>query len=310
MDYHRHVAGQNGVNLKVRVRKHLEGWDFVELATDHDPYPRVATLQALGYGWVDFIRSIDAITLFGRGFGDIIRPIEFKGMCPQWKNLPTQKYYLAASVFDLKNIIKKFGDGRADPLRPVHDLLWHCPGDLVAQCPCQGHSVRGAFRQHHDPVQVFYPSKSRLILPIRGPDRLEDGGAVIFGHNVTWRYRWRESGCEDLEEGGPLPSLPVAEHQTMTDPTVSSLGSSNQEADLSIASQSSQKSRESTTGSMTRSPPSAFSTRSTPVESIINSAQVFAPVEPDPASNTPGLSHQRVLDENKPKTLRREKRHL
>lgn len=99
MDHHRHVAGHNGVNVKVRVRKHLEGWDFVELATDHDPHPPVATLQALGYGWVDFIHSIEAVTLFGRGFGDLIRPVEFEGMCPSRRSLPTQKYYLSASVF-------------------------------------------------------------------------------------------------------------------------------------------------------------------------------------------------------------------
>ncbi|KAN0086849.1 hypothetical protein V8E54_000537 [Elaphomyces granulatus] len=90
MDHHISVAGQNGVNLKLRVRKHLEGWDFRQLATSNDPRPRVATLQACGYGWVDFIRSIDAITLFGRGFGDIIQPIESDGMCPLWKtNGPT-----------------------------------------------------------------------------------------------------------------------------------------------------------------------------------------------------------------------------
>ncbi|KAJ5552462.1 hypothetical protein N7494_001840 [Penicillium frequentans] len=98
IEYQSHASGENGVNLKVRVRKHLEGWDFVELATDYDPRPRVATLEAIGWGWVDFIRSIGAITLFGRGFGELIRPVEFDRMCPGWKSLPTQKYYLAASV--------------------------------------------------------------------------------------------------------------------------------------------------------------------------------------------------------------------
>ena len=281
MDYQRHVVGQNGVNLKARVRKHLEGWDFIELATDHDPHPRVATLKALGYGWVDFIRSIDAITLFGRGFGDIIRPVEFDGMCPLWRSLPMQKYYLAASVFDLKNIMKKFGDGLAVPLRPVHDLLWHCPGDLIAACQCQGHGsrqmVRGAFRRHHDPVQVFYPRRSRLILHIRGPDRLEDGGAVVFGHNAAWRYRWRDSGHEELEEGSPAPSLPVPDHQIITAPTGSSSGSPNRGADLSITSRSSQ-SRKSTAGVMTGSSLSTYWPLSTPVESIVNSAQAPTPI--------------------------------
>lgn len=199
------LAGQNGVNIKVRIRKHLEGWDFAELATDYDPYPRVATLQALGYGWVDFIRSIGAVTLFGRGFGDIIRPIEFDGMCPRWKSLPRQKYYLAASVFDLKNIMKKFGDRHANPVRPVHDLLWHSPEDPVASCRCQRQGTRNTtlrgFGRHHDPVQVFYPRKSRLGIPIQGPGALEEEGAIILGHRHKWGYCWRESGIDDLEGG-------------------------------------------------------------------------------------------------------------
>lgn len=167
MDHQRQLAGQNGVNMKARVRKHLEGWDFKQLATSNDPRPRVAMLQAFGYGWVDIIRSIDAITLFGRRFGDIIQPIEFDGMCPQWKSLPTQKYYLAASVFDLNNITENFGNKWANPPRLVHDLLWHCPGDLVAPCRCQQCGPRQiirTFKPHHNPVQVFYPSWSCLGL--------------------------------------------------------------------------------------------------------------------------------------------------
>jgi hypothetical protein len=240
MDHHRHVAGQNGVNLKVRVRKQLEGWDFVELATHRDPYPHVATIEALGYGWIDLIRSIGAITLFGRGFSDIIRPIEFDGMCPHWKSLPTQKYYLAASVFDLKNIMQKLGDERADPLRLVHDLNWHCPGDLVAPCQCQlpgaDQMISGEFKgqsRHHDPVQVLFPRRLRFVVPIRGPGRLEDGGAVVFGRNSQWKYHWRENEHEDLEEGESPPSLQA--------PTSFSSGSLNQGAGLSIASGSTQK---------------------------------------------------------------------
>ncbi|KAI9662604.1 MAG: hypothetical protein M1821_008771 [Bathelium mastoideum] len=122
IEYHNKVAGRNGIDLKTRVRKHLEGWDFVDLATNQDPNPRVATLRALGYGWVDFVRSIEAITLFGHGFGDIIRPIEFNGMCTQWKSLPRNEYYLAASVFDLRKIIdndNKFGGKRGNPFNPL-----------------------------------------------------------------------------------------------------------------------------------------------------------------------------------------------
>lgn len=307
MEHHCCMAGRNGVDLKVRVRRYLEGWDFVELATDHDPCPRIATLQALGYGWVDFIRSIGAVTLFGHGFGDIIRPIEFDGMC-----LPTRKYYLAASVSDLKKIMGKFGDEWASPLKPVQDLLWHCPGDLVAPCQGQGcgarQMIRGAFRRHHDPVQVFWPRRSSLIFTIRGPDRLEDSGAVVFGHNIAWKYRWRENGHEDLEEGDPL-SLPVPQHITVVH-TGSSSGSPNRGAGLSIASRSSQ-SYESTTKAVMRSSPSTYSTHSTSVEPVVDLAQALKPVESEPAlNNTMRPSQQTAPAENRTTTRRREKRRL
>jgi hypothetical protein len=313
MEHHKHVAGQNGVNLKVRVRKHLEGWDFVQLATDQDPYPRVATLQAIGYGWIDFIRSIEAITLFGRRFGDIILPVAFDGMCSNWKSLPEQKYYLAASVSDLNKAMENFGDRRANPPRPVHGLLWHCPRNPVAPCHCQGHSARNripkAFSQHHDPVQVFYPSRSRMILRPQGPGSLDERGAVVFGHSVAWRYRWRESGDEDLEEGEPLPPLPAPKHRIMTARTGSSSESPNLGSGTPTTSPSLQ-SRESPGGAMMHSSFSASSAQSTPVRTIVDSTQASTPVDPGLAYNALGPTQQHVPEENKVKTLRRETRHV
>lgn len=45
---------------------HLEGWDFMHL-------PSIATLNK-AYG-KHFTRAIYAITLVGRGFGEIIQPV-------------------------------------------------------------------------------------------------------------------------------------------------------------------------------------------------------------------------------------------
>lgn len=74
MESYKQLVGLNGINLKFRIRRHLEGWNFEDLAGESDPEPRVATLKAVGYGWVDFVHSLKTITLFGRGFGNIIRP--------------------------------------------------------------------------------------------------------------------------------------------------------------------------------------------------------------------------------------------
>lgn len=220
MDYQRHAAGGNGVKLKSRSRKYLEGWDFANLVTDLDFHPRVATLHAMGYSWVDFIRYIDAITLLGRGFGDLILPVETRSMCSMWKTLPTQRYYLASTTTDLKEIIKQFQNGRTEETHLVPGLLWHCPTNGTTSCQCKERTVReeirGANGDHHDPVQVILPLACSDLLQTCTPSKMEGNGAVVFGHNVTWKYRWPERG-EDLEEGET--TLLFAEHDDVAYPT-------------------------------------------------------------------------------------------
>jgi len=251
LEHQKHQAGQNGKRIKLQLRTHLEGWDFFDLATDRDPRPRIATLDAMGYGWVDFIRSIGAVVLLGCGFGDIIQPIMFDGMCPKWNSLPPDRYYLAASVYDLKEITREFGTSRTNPPEPVHGLVWHCPGDIVASCQgqCQSRGLSGrireAFKSHNDPVQVFYPKRLHQFLRLGGPERLHGAGAVVFGHNVGWRYRWKEDGKDDLEEWhNPLRVL-SDEDQVMPEPIDSSSESSTRANNLSVASGRSQSQKSS-----------------------------------------------------------------
>jgi hypothetical protein len=221
MDYQRERARRSGINVKIKLRRYLEGWDLVKLTINQDPHPRFVILQALGWGWVDFIHSIEAITLFGRGFGDLIRPVAFEGMCPAWKSLPVQNYYLVVSVFDLQKIMKTFGAEWSNPSSLAQGLLWHCPGRAVMSCQCQKHRTpsifrRAFYRRHHDPVQVPYPESSSLILDVRGPGRLHEGGAFVFGHNVQWDYRWKDSGNKPLEEGNPSALISTPEYPVST----------------------------------------------------------------------------------------------
>jgi hypothetical protein len=280
MDYQVHAGGQSGVKIKLRVRKHLEGWDFMELAMGHDPSPRVATLEALGWGWVDFVRSIEAITLIGSGFGEMIRPTEFDGMCPNWKALPAQRYYLAATVFDLENVIKtkKFGGSLEQPIKVVRDLLWHSPQETVAPCPCDsGPGPQGClagFRQHHDPVQVFYPTALKPILPIRGPDKLHSAGAIVFGHHINWRLRWKEKGDEHVEQGEPPPLLAVTYELDVT--AVSAQSRASRDAAPAQVASSSSQSHESSSGVTRYASASASATVSTPIESATDSVALTA----------------------------------
>jgi hypothetical protein len=122
---------QTGVNVKPRLRKHLEGWDFVDVSENRDPfYPRVATIDSIGKGWVDFVRNIHPVPLFGRGFGEVIKPSE-ASTCLRWSSLPKDQYYLAASVLDLKQIVKEYGNGGADPVELCEDkTVWYNPSQI------------------------------------------------------------------------------------------------------------------------------------------------------------------------------------
>ncbi|KAM0480471.1 hypothetical protein ACHAPX_004302 [Trichoderma viride] len=74
VEYQNHVTNRDGVSLKCRVRKHLDGWEFDDIVENQDCRPSVATLEAMGYGWVNLITEIGAVTLLGRDFGEIIQP--------------------------------------------------------------------------------------------------------------------------------------------------------------------------------------------------------------------------------------------
>lgn len=125
---------------------------------------------------------------------------------PKWSTLPSDKYYLAVSSVDLKTITKRFGTTRTRPQQPVHGLVWHCPGDILATCQgrCQLHGVAKVvhkfWKPHNDPVQVFYPERMHEYLRHGGPEKVYTDGAVVFGQNLSWKYRWRPDAQADIEE--------------------------------------------------------------------------------------------------------------
>ncbi|OAA51124.1 Pfs domain protein [Beauveria brongniartii RCEF 3172] len=199
IDHHSHLAGRDGINLKIRLRKHLEGWDFADLVNEIRPQPHVATIPTLGHGWIDFVRSIEAITLFGRKFGELLQPASRTGLCDRWSSLPQQDYLLAASVADLTSIMEQYGDPHAAPRELARNIIWHSPADTFAACPCklsQASRHEKAAAYHIGPVQVLLPS-GRLP-PASGQRELEPDGAVAFGHNAIFGYRWPEKGTDEV----------------------------------------------------------------------------------------------------------------
>ena len=192
------LASQSGIDVKPRLRKHLEGWDFNDIAAEEDPFRmRVATIKPLGKGWVDFIRDIEAVTLLGRGFGEILRRPVSSDPCERWITLPSHEYYLAACASDLKKIMIRHGNPSS--MNISKSIAWHHPENISETCRCKGDRQA----EHTDRVQLLLPQKFRNRLPSGNPFLLEDDVAVIFGHNSKFNWIYRDIG--DPEEG-PLPA--------------------------------------------------------------------------------------------------------
>ena len=211
IDHQINAAGQAGVKMKAHVRRHLVGWDFKDIASDRDPiYPHVATLHALGKGWVDFVRSIQAVTLLGRGFGRVIRS-SGDPTCLDWAEVPKDRYYLAACVSDLRRIMEMDGDCEANPVRICNGISWFSPSAPFDACRCTRVHSRG----HSDYTQMLWPTSLLKILPRREKLPLPENGAVIFGHNVKINWRWEDMG--NPVEGNPILGSPETEEEEFLD---------------------------------------------------------------------------------------------
>lgn len=195
-------------------RRHLEGWNFKDLAARRDLYACSAKLHIKGKSWVDFTRSINAVTLFGRGFGEIILPDDL-GSCSTWAKLPKLNSYLATCSADLQEIIELFeGDKDSCPMRLCEGIILCGLEPKTETCAC--HKNPG---KHSELAQVLLPSRYCKILTQCHPVRLEKYGAVIFGHNSNFEWFWKDTGGPQRsfpEEDAPsLPSSPSekSEHQ-------------------------------------------------------------------------------------------------
>ncbi|KAK4182303.1 hypothetical protein QBC35DRAFT_548396 [Podospora australis] len=232
------VSTQDGVGFKIgkTVRKQLEGFDFMDVATDEDPiWPRATTLRATGLGWVDFTRAIHAITLFGSGFGDLFRPNSpHQGSCATCQlniEVPKGKDYLAVCIPELADILQRRGTRNTGPWRLVDEIHWHAPDKTFEPCNCHYLNIKSSFfnsRNHttlHDRVQVLIPSSFPSLLGwnLKGPTGLDEHprGALLFGHSRRFPLRW-------FDFSGPVEGDPAQDeiHELEASLEDSGIGSS------------------------------------------------------------------------------------
>ncbi|UNI19547.1 hypothetical protein JDV02_005727 [Purpureocillium takamizusanense] len=148
--YHDDIHTQSGFGWRIKKspRHRIEGFEFMDVATKHDTlWPKVATLDAVSVGWVDFARALHAVPLFGVGFGDLFRPVRTDApCCSSTASVPTGKDFLAVYGADLEIILRR-GSKRKNPWRLVGNIHWHSPdGVAFESCKCKSLTLGGDSR--------------------------------------------------------------------------------------------------------------------------------------------------------------------
>jgi len=119
--------------------------------------PRVTVLNPSGKGWVDFTRSICAVTLLVKGFGKLIKVANNSNrLCRDWQTAPIGQDYLIACISALKEICEREGDSDAIPLELARGIFWHKAHMMCEPCTCKGEDHDSVC----DRVQVGLPTFS------------------------------------------------------------------------------------------------------------------------------------------------------
>ncbi|KAF2997752.1 hypothetical protein E8E14_005558 [Neopestalotiopsis sp. 37M] len=128
---HQSDMSPNGVGLGLSrdsLRK-LEGFDFIDVAAGETRlHPKLARLESEEL-WLKLLRRLRAVTLFGKGFGNILEPLDLiatgntrLSVCSAWSQVPPGHNYLAVSNITLRRIMSNTGGTSHHPLSIARDL--------------------------------------------------------------------------------------------------------------------------------------------------------------------------------------------
>jgi len=192
------IASQDGIKISQTLdrRRDITGFDVLDIISPlHPVQPRA--MKDPGFwdqSWTELLPLAKITTIFGNGFGELIKPHDEDKICQNWKSVPTEMDYLAASVTTIKLLYERHLR-RIEPNLDVgemsRNIMWSSPGSPFQLCQT---CVRGGKQPdrdeaHRDPVQFLTVNRSwNTLVSSRSPptfpiniQRLEDTGAVVFG---------------------------------------------------------------------------------------------------------------------------------
>lgn len=223
-----------GYGIRASPWAQMEGFDFKDIAMQSNRIsPRATTLQADGEGWVKFTREIHAPTLFGTGFGDLLKPVPSsqggRNKCIEcyWNgNMPPHRDLLAMAGSDLERIIERRGTKTAHCWRVINELYLDITPDLFSEC--LDHSA-----------QKRHPNCQQRVVQIRHGAGMDEPGAweKLFSKFKPPRKRPQAplQAPLDISAGGILLGMPPKSLFKLSDTLLSPI-SSNRASSVSGSS--------------------------------------------------------------------------
>ena len=133
----RYEEASVGYRVKRAPWDRLEGFDFMDVATRKRKIsPRAMSLRADGKGWTQLTRALDAPTLFGKDFGEMLEPIKLDSnssgcsVCHWDDTMPPGRDLLAAQIEDLLNA----GTEAGSRLHFTNGFCLDIPSELFKPC--------------------------------------------------------------------------------------------------------------------------------------------------------------------------------
>lgn len=159
----------------------MEGYDFQEIMKlKRKPQRWEARFKSSSGGWLDFAESCNAVPIFGKAFGDLLRPTTGSTnrtrTCLQLTSLPQGKDYLAVSMEVLHRLTKHFLTDHLHYVKLGHSTYWLDPGAAFTSCACDQKTC-------HIPIATLAsrePASTRPLLSLRQLFSSNLRGAVIF----------------------------------------------------------------------------------------------------------------------------------
>jgi hypothetical protein len=218
IDHQEDMKDGEGIGFMIMQspRKLLMGLDFIDIARRSDPCKaKSAELNDAGEAWVDFTRAIHAVTLFGEGLGDLLRPVidgELNSCVRcHWNSCsPNGHDILAVSMADLEylhldvpqwdNEWNHDGPGARTVLQK---FMWDRPASTFTPCACtpnqSGPARLQTFRKHSEGSKTAWMKK---CVPDTG--RVYRTGAILMGFRRSVLHKSTPSIATDASQSSLL----------------------------------------------------------------------------------------------------------